>query len=126
MRVLLRAEARVHCGAALHPHRMPGELEVSCLGQLVPDHAGHGAGAVAELQAQIFAAVAPRAALGLAHEQYLLDLDAVCELVYEHALTVKMVADGTSGLTRRRLAGAPARATRPRQSISRPRLHEGL
>ena len=39
------------------------------------------AGAVAELQAQVLAAVAAAAQLGLADEQHLLDLDAVGELV---------------------------------------------
>ena len=43
-------------------------------------------GAVAQLQAQVVAAVAALAALGLAHQQDLVDLRAVCELVQEHAV----------------------------------------
>ena len=52
--------------------------------------------AVAELQAQVVAAVAPPAALGLADEEHLVDLGAVGELVQGHAAKVEMAADRTS------------------------------
>ena len=70
----LRAEARMHGVAAADPHRRAGARELLDLGQLLPHHARDRARAVAELQAQVVAAVAPLAALGLADEQDLVDL----------------------------------------------------
>ncbi len=80
----LRAEARVHRVAPAHPHRRARARQLGDLDELLPDHARDRPGAVAELQAQVLAAVAPLAALGLSHEQDLVDLRAVGELVQEH------------------------------------------
>ena len=51
--------------------------------------------AVPQLQAQVLAAIAALAALGLANQQHLVDLDAVAQLVQEHGLKVETAADGT-------------------------------
>ena len=80
----LRAEARVHRVAPAHVHRRAGAGELLDPGQLLPDHRDDRARAVAELQAQVLAAVAPLAALGLADQQHLVDLCSVAELVHEH------------------------------------------
>src|SRR4029077_15785768 len=91
----LRTEARMHRVAALHPHRGARACKLLHLRELLPDHAGDRAGAVAELQAKVVAAVAPLAALGLANQEDLVDLRSVDELVQEHALKVDGGADGT-------------------------------
>ena len=65
-------------GPASRPSRAPRPRRV------VPDHARERAGAVAELQSQVVAAVAPLPALG-AHEQNLVDLGAVAEFLDEHS-----------------------------------------
>jgi hypothetical protein len=98
----LRTEARVDGIAAAHPHGRPGAGQLLDLGELLPDHACERPRAVAQRQAQVLAAVAALAALGLAHQQNLIDLHAVCELVDEHVLKV----DGGADETRR---GAPGR-----------------
>ncbi len=59
----LRPEAGMHGVAAAHPDRRAGVRELFHLGELLPHHARDRAGAVAELQAQVVAAVAPLAAL---------------------------------------------------------------
>ncbi len=91
----LRAEARMHGVAAADPHGRARARELLDLAQRLPDHARNGARAIAQLQAQVVAAVAPLPALGLADQQHLVDLDAVCQLVQEHGLKVDGGADGT-------------------------------
>ena len=80
----LRTEARMDRVAAAHAHRRARAGELLDLGELLPDHAGQRSRAVAQLQAQVVAAVATLASLGLAHQQNLVDLGAVGELVDEH------------------------------------------
>ena len=86
----------MHRVAAADVHRRAGPRQLLDLAELLPDHARDRARAVAQLHAQVLAAVAPLAALDLAHEQHLVDLDAVGELVHEHRLKVDGTADGTS------------------------------
>ena len=57
--------------------------------ELLPDHAGDGAGAVAEHQPQVLPAVAAAAQLGLLDEHGLLDLDPVGELAEQHESEVR-------------------------------------
>src|SRR5262249_14908243 len=91
----LGAEAGMNGVATAHPQRRSSARELLHLAQLLPHHAGDGAGAIAELQAQIVAAVAPLPALDLADQQHLVDVHAVAELVQQHALKVDPTADGT-------------------------------
>jgi hypothetical protein len=77
------------------PHRSARASELLDLSQRLPPHARDRARAVAQLQAQVVAAVAPLAALDLAHQQHLVDLHTVDQLVQEHCLTVEAAADGT-------------------------------
>ena len=91
----LRAKAWMNRVSAAHAHRRSRARQLLDLGQLLPDHARKRARAVAQLQAQVVAAVAPLAPLGRAHEQNLVDLEAVCELVDEHCLKVDVSADET-------------------------------
>ena len=91
----LRPEARMHGVAATNPHRRASPRELLYIFKLLPNHACHRPRAVAELQAQVVAAVAPLAALRLADQQDLVDLHAVGELVQEHGLKVDVAADGT-------------------------------
>ena len=81
----------MHGVAAQHMHRRARARERGDLVELLPHHARDRPGAVAELQAQILAAVAALAALDLPHEQHLVDLDAVAELVQQH------VSEGRDG-----------------------------
>ena len=67
----------MHRVATAHVHRATRRREALGLGEVLPHHRDHRAGAVAELQAQIVAAVAAGAALDCAHQQYLVDLCAV-------------------------------------------------
>ena len=92
--VNLGAEAGMDGVAPAHPHGRPGAGELLDLGQLLPDHARDSARAVAQLQSQVGAAVASLPALGLAHQEHLVDLHTVAQLVQEHGLKVKAAADG--------------------------------
>ena len=84
----LRPEARVHGVAPAHVHRGAGTGQLLGPLQLLPDHRHDRARAIAQLQTQVLAAVAPLPALDLADQQHLVDLHAVAELVYEHELEV--------------------------------------
>ncbi len=64
------------------------------LGQVLPDHRDHGAGAVAELQAQVVAAVAARAPLNRAHQQHLVDSTPSVSSLTSTYLKVEPSADG--------------------------------
>ena len=125
----------MHGVAAAHPHRRAGARELLDLGELLPDHARDRAGAVAELQAQVLAAVAALAALDLADQQDLVDLRAVGELVQEHALKVDVAADGiglgpyTSTDDERASIGvatAPVSSTAPGAAAGGPALPGGV
>ena len=70
----LRAEARMDRVAAAHAHRRAGAGQLLDLRELLPDHARERSRAIAQLQAQVVAAVAALAALGLANQQNLVDL----------------------------------------------------
>src|SRR5207237_148084 len=109
----LRPKARVHDVAAADAHRLARARELLDVRQLLPHHAAHGAGAVAQLQAQVVAAIASLAALGLAHEQDLVDLHAVAQFVQEHGLTVELGADRTGRRWPRRRGATRRGATRP-------------
>ena len=87
----------MHRVAAADRHRRARADELLDLPELLPDHAGDRSGAIAEQQAHVVAAVAALAALSLADQQDLVDLDAVCQLVQEHDLKVETPADGTTG-----------------------------
>ncbi len=91
----LRAEARMHGVAAADPHRRACASELLDLRQPLPDHARDRARAIAQLQAQVVAAIPPLPALGLSHHENLVDLGAVGQLVQEHDLKVDGAADGT-------------------------------
>jgi len=71
----------MHRVAAADLHGRAHGRQLLRLLKRIPHHAGHRARAVAERQPQVLTAVAALAALGLANEQNLVDLHAVCELV---------------------------------------------
>ncbi len=77
-------EAGVHGVAPAHVHRLSRSRQRLGLLQALPHHRGHRSRAVAQQQAQVVSAVAARTALELTHEQHLVDLLAVCQLVDEH------------------------------------------
>ena len=93
----LGAEAGMDGVAARDGHGRPRAGELEDLGELLPHHAGDRPGAIAEQQPQIVPAVSAPAHLGLLDQQDLIDLHAVCQLVEEHDLKVKMGADGPLG-----------------------------
>ena len=81
------------------------------------------AGAVAELQAQVVAAVAALAPLDLAHQQHLVELGAVLKLVDEHMQELSRVG----GRRKTVLADLAARRRRGRgRSIATRRRGAGL
>src|ERR1700677_1214848 len=102
----LRPETWVDRVATADAYRRSRPRQLLHVNELLPDHARDRPGAVAKLQAQVLAAVAPLAALSLANQQNLVDLHAVTQLVQEHALKVDVGADET--------AGALARGRHPR------------
>ena len=65
--------------AAADVHDLTAAAQLTDLGDVLADHRHDAAGAVAELELQIFAAVSPGSHLGIAHEQRLRDIDSVCK-----------------------------------------------
>jgi hypothetical protein len=70
----LRAEPGMNRVAPAHVYRFARPRELLDLAELFPDHRHDRPGAIAQLQAQIVAAVTPLPALGLADQQHLVDL----------------------------------------------------
>lgn len=92
----LRPEAGMNGIAAGHEHDLPRDAVLTHLGDTVPDNRWDAAGAVAERELQVFAAISARPQLDFTHEQRLRDLDSVRKFPNLHdAAKIEWRADGS-------------------------------
>jgi hypothetical protein len=90
----LRAPALVHLVAPDDVYGRARAAELQRLGDVVPDHGRHAAGAVAEDQLEELATVAALAPVGLPDQEHLVEVGVVLKVTNEHGGKVTRPADG--------------------------------